>query len=271
MPIIIGSGTGGNAISINSSVGSSGQVITSNGSVASWGSASPVSVTTFTASGTWTKPSVGTLVYVEVWGGGGGGARDGNAGGGGGGAFHWDIIRMSDLGATVTVTIGTGGPGRTSTNGNGTNGGLSSFGSILAGGGGGGRNNTVPGAGGGWLTSANLGTPGAGYVGGGAAETPVQDINGVYIAGNITLWVGAQGGAGVDNLSGAGSLHGGGGGGGRNSSTVTSGGVSTFGGSGGAGGGSAAGGDGSIPAGGGGAGSTASGDGARGECRVYVW
>ncbi len=129
MAIIIGGGSG-NQISINGSAGSSGQVITTNGTNAFWGSSvSPVSVTTFTASGTWTKPSVGTLVYVEIWSGGGGGARAEVSRGGGGGGFLSIILPFSLFSATETVTIGAGGAGRTTAlgNGPGVSGGTSSL------------------------------------------------------------------------------------------------------------------------------------------------
>lgn len=278
MPIIIGGGTGGNAISINSAVGSNNQVILSNGSVALWGNLpSPISTQTFTGSGTWNKPSTGTLVYVELYGGGGGGARDTAAGGGGGGAFRWAFIPMSDLGATVSVTIGGGGTGRTGTNGNGANGGLSSFGIITSGGGGGGQRFgggglAAGGRGGGWRTSGNLDVGGEGYEIGQALFQPATEFGEPNSVPLQTLWVGSGGGFG--GFAGGASIYGGGGGGGRNSSTVRAGGVSNFGGNGGAGGGTSGlnGGNGVIPGGGGGACSSATGgSGARGECVVYVW
>ncbi|MEK9751636.1 MAG: hypothetical protein VW338_00270, partial [Rhodospirillaceae bacterium] len=65
-------------------------------------------VQVFTASGTWTKPASGTFAMVEVWGAGasGGQGSNGNAfGGGGGGAYNMATFRLTDLGATETVTI----------------------------------------------------------------------------------------------------------------------------------------------------------------------
>ncbi|CAB4211315.1 hypothetical protein UFOVP1428_1, partial [uncultured Caudovirales phage] len=80
----------------------------------------PADIQTFTASGTWTKPTAFTpkIVIVEMigaGGGGGGGASLATAvvakggGGGGGGAWIRGVFAASDLGATVTVTLGTGG------------------------------------------------------------------------------------------------------------------------------------------------------------------
>jgi len=115
----------------------------------------PKYVQTFTSSGTWTKPSDITTVYVEVLGAGGGGGgahgytgrdRRAGAGGGGGGALSIGFFKASDLLNTVTITVGAGGqggaPGSTSGE-NGTTGGQSSFVSggisISASGGRGGR------------------------------------------------------------------------------------------------------------------------------------
>ena len=69
----------------------------------------------FSTTGTWTKPAAGTYAIVDVIGSGGsGGAVKDNtdfgvASGGSGGAYRQFIIKLSNLSATETVTIGTGG------------------------------------------------------------------------------------------------------------------------------------------------------------------
>jgi hypothetical protein len=68
----------------------------------------------FLTSGTWTKPSGVTWVFVEAVGGGGGGRNftgSSNLSGGGGGAYNEGLFLASTVGATETVTIGAGGAG----------------------------------------------------------------------------------------------------------------------------------------------------------------
>jgi len=241
-------------------------------------------IQTFTASGTWNKPSgIGAdqMVMVELWGGGGaGGSTSGGttgAGGGGGGAYRQHVMRAGDLPATVSVTVGAGGLKGTAGNSNGGQGGSSSFGTyVTAYGGGGGGGQAVSsvygsgGGGGGELeagTNANGSSRGTGGEIGGA-----NGANGATAQPLGTLWGGAGGGHGNNNSAGR-ALYGGGGGGGVNSSSVMQpGGVSLHGGDGGTGGVVAtpptAG---SVPGGGGGGGyGTAAADGGRGEVRVYI-
>ncbi len=113
---------------------------------------SSVDVQTFTASGTWTKPTNGSIVMVEAVGAGGGGgsgsadiAASTKSGGGGGGSGEYirEFFVIDDLGATETVTIGTGGTGGASQTGQssgfaGGQGGDTTFGSLLRAFGGGG-------------------------------------------------------------------------------------------------------------------------------------
>ena len=252
--------------------GNSGKYLTTNGTAASWDAIPTGSnVEVFTSSGTWTKPSDGTMAYVELWGGGGGGGRAGNCGGGGGGAYRWGFIPLASLAATVSVTVGAGGVGRTGTNGPGTNGGSSEFAALFAGGGGYGFDSGTSGGGegGGWRTSATGGVRGEGYA---DAEYGGFNLFGRGLDDVIqpSLWVGAAGGE-YDSANGGSSVYGGAGGGGRNSATIRPGGTSTYGGNGGDGGGTGTGQAGGVRGGGGGGGSVAGGDGGRGEVRIYVW
>ncbi len=115
----------------------SGKVLTSNGSA--WTSAvlptggAAGDVQTFNAGGTWTKPASGTMALIEVWGAGGGGARRsaGNSSGGAGGGYTLLWKKLSDLGATETVTIGAGGAAQSTDNSDGNHGGATSFGSHI--------------------------------------------------------------------------------------------------------------------------------------------
>lgn len=190
----------------------------------------------FTATGanTWTAPALpdDTPVFVQAWGAGGGG---GTAAGGGGGGYAERMLRLGDLGASVTATVGAGGTGGSS----GTNGGDTTFGAFLTAYGGQGGAASTGGRGGG---SAQSGASG-GYLGGGAAG-----------GGDAT----SESGGGGGGTNGGRAVRGGGGGG------VAGGGLrgaSTY-----AGNGGNASTAGSAPAGGGGNGAA----GARGEIRVWI-
>lgn len=134
--------------------GSNGQVLSTNGSsVLSWitssggGGAPQVQVDTITSTGTWTRPAWGKYFKVFLVGGGAGGGSGSrqlttqNRPGGGGGAGAGIVIAeftTTEVTGDQTVTIGAGGTGGASvtvnstTGNNGTNGGVSSFGSLMS-------------------------------------------------------------------------------------------------------------------------------------------
>lgn len=265
---------------------------------------------TFTADDTWTKPAGGSLAFIQCWGGGGSGGRgqaNNAGGGGGGGAYTERWIALSSLGATESVTIGTGGVAQTSATTAGNVGGNTTFGSLLTAYGGGAGDGDITAAGGGGgggalsvgsLSTAgrdggkggrpyNVGSIGAGGIaaigndntegggGGGSAGNGGSGFAGGFATdGGGGGGGGSEGGAGNTNVGGN-SLNGGGGGGGGGISTNNNGagGSSINGGAGGAGAfNSNAATAGSIPSGGGGGSETGnSGAGANGKCIVTVF
>ena len=196
----------------------------------------------FTANGTWTKAANArtvTVICIGAGGGGGSGRVGANVtktcggGGGGGGAVTINTFHANKLAATETVTVGTGGAGGLgqtvdTTNGNnGSDGGLSSFGTwCKAGGGGGGLGGRLDdfqyaGGGGGALGSASGTTGGApnpgsaqAFGGGGPSGDTGANIN------VSAEWGGGAGGFGRGSSASSGgqaghsSVYGGAGGGG---------------------------------------------------------
>lgn len=187
------------------------------------------------------------LVFIECIGGGGGGYSTGGGGGGGGYSSKW--MRVGDITASVTVTIGAGGVGGVAA----SNGGNTTFGAYLTAYGGAAGTGSLGGGGGG-SSEAGLGRVG-GYQGGGDGgqiltpdpEFPAEDSS--------SLWGGGGGGGTGDGGS---SVYGGAGGAGGSGV----GGVSKFNGAGGD-----AGVAGSAPGGGGGQNAA----GARGEVRIWIY
>lgn len=98
------------------------------------GYSGPLAPQVFTSSGTFTVPAGITSIRAQVYGAGGGSSR--NAPGGTGGLGDAIITGLTP-GATVSVTIGTGGNGGSGT-GAGSTGGTSSFGTYISATGGGG-------------------------------------------------------------------------------------------------------------------------------------
>ena len=145
--VLCGGTTATGALQSIASVGTSGQVLTSNGAgtLPTFQSASGgVIVTTFTSSDTWNKNANTKHITIMGWSGGGAGGsgRRGvstNAGGGGGGGssgFFQISSPASFFNSSETVTIGAGAgitAGQTVDNNNGNpgaSGGVTTFGSI---------------------------------------------------------------------------------------------------------------------------------------------
>lgn len=155
-------------------------------------------VQAFTSAGasSWVVPTRVTSVEVTVIGGGGGGAGStpaspnflsGGGGGGGGGA----IKRITGLtpGSSIAITIGAGGAGGLATNGNGANGGTTSFGAHCS---------ATGGAGGAW----------------GAPMSSAGGAGGMGAGGDLNIG-GSWGGDGMNSVivspgNGGGAIFGGG-------------------------------------------------------------
>lgn len=205
-------------------------------------------VQTFTASGTWTKPSgyaPGTMVKLQAWGGGGSGSGYAQGGGGGGGGYNERWVRLTDLGATETITIGAGGAAQTATAA-GNDGGNTTIGSLLTAYGGKGGNPALGayqgGGGGGTISKGDASCNGGGPGGGIYSTSAGTGQNSVYGGGagggtsfgqpGDSYWGGGGGAAGNMVAAGGDSVWGGGGGAGGYTS-FNAGGTSVYGGAGG--------------------------------------
>jgi hypothetical protein len=248
--------------------GNSGKSLTTDGSALSWALSSVFNSYTFDYTGstqTWTKPTTGNLALIFIWGGGGSGATNdagnGDSGGGGGGCC-FGIFPLSQLGSSVSITIGAGGY-QSSNDEPGQAGGNSTFG----------------GTGDSFYLKANGGEGGV-ETGRGGYGGQIYDMGYADPAyPTIGGFAGGSGGAWHSGGVGTGSIFGGAGGSNGNTGSAT---YSSMGGRGGRGGGgtgsSGAGGDGttstgSVPGGGGGGranNGSPYGAGGHGQCKIYV-
>ena len=145
---------------------------------------------TFTGSGTFTVTTGGTVEALVVAGGGGGGGRGG--GGGAGGLLYSSSLAVPA--GAYSVTVGGGGAGRgASDQGQGSNGGDSSFSSLTAVGGGGGGGFGAQGSNGG--SGGGVGRDGGSKVPGSGASG--QGNSGGYAGGPSCSGGGGGGGAGA--------------------------------------------------------------------------
>jgi hypothetical protein len=181
---------------------------------------------TFTATGTWTRPTGCKAVFVRLVGGGGGGGgadSDGptfaGAGGGGAGGGYSEKWVTAPAG-TVAVTIGAAGAGGAATGADGSAGGTTSFGAhCTATGGAGGAGETTG--------AATADTSGGGQGGLGAdGDVNIRGQRGGFgislgnnndgrggVGGGSMFGAGGDSGSGTDGTGGTATGYGGGGGG----------------------------------------------------------
>jgi hypothetical protein len=204
-------------VSTSAGAGDSGKVplLNSTGLLDQSFTKSPI-VRTYSNSGsphTWTRPTGLKYVIVEVQAGGGAGGGSNNASdhkdgcGGGAGGYTKKLIAVASLGATETITVGTGGTGVA--NGTGNTGGTSSFGSHCSANGGTGGSLTEAGSGG-TSTGGDVNIRG----GGGGAKVSIAgtDDECSGTGGNAFLGYGGKGSRSAGTGEAGGNYGGGGGG-----------------------------------------------------------
>lgn len=225
--VVAGGTTTTGALQSVVSVGSSGQVLTSNGAAAlpTWQTAptgtgiNKVIRQVFTSSGTYTPSANMVYCDVELCGGGGAGgggeATNEYGGGGGAGGYARKIITAASIGASKAVTIGAGGTGVLHAAGN--PGGTTSLGALLSATGGSGGDLSAPlvnadggsggvGSSGDYNLTGERGFPGAVELDYGAAGGSSFFGGGAYPktpsgTGNAAINYGGGGGGGAANLS----------------------------------------------------------------------
>lgn len=140
--VLCGGTTSTAAVQSVSGLGSSGQVLTSNGASAlpTWqsggaGAVITVAIQSFTSSGTYTPTSGMIYCIIECQGGGGGGgggnnSQSGAGGGGGAGGYSRGVFSSGTIGVSQTVTINSGGGGNSGAAG--STGGSVSVGALIS-------------------------------------------------------------------------------------------------------------------------------------------
>ena len=222
--VICGGTTGTNPLQSVASVGTTGQVLTSNGAgalptfqTAAGGSPiATVDVKTSGSSATWTIPTGVTKVRITVIGGGGNtpsspGGTTARSGGGGGGGTAIKVLTGLTPGNTLLYTIGTGGAASGSAVSGGTSqvvSGTQTITTISATGGGGGVPNGAGGTGGiGSNGDLNIGGTGGGYAWSAACGEGSGAGGNSYLGGGGGNW--GQAGRAYGGGAGGGSIYGG--------------------------------------------------------------